>query len=258
MAISFDSVEIGRQAGPFKYPVKDHIQAYLKATDNNHDWFVRRSPWGPPIAPPGIIFDATVQMMQQEFEVPPAPVLSEQEVTFRGAIRQDRTIIGYGMFVNKRVEEGRGNIVFEARFRDEVGLVLSHSLLTFSLPNEPAARTRSDIEKPAEGELVSLVKGLTPDRLDAYNQGRPAELIASDCISDLMFNVFERDWLSTGDLYLTFPDAPRPGDIIAASGRVSERIEQGAVVRTVYTVWCEDQGGRLLAIGTAAAVTPLE
>ncbi|HZP27058.1 MAG TPA: hypothetical protein VFB90_08435 [Dehalococcoidia bacterium] len=257
MALSFDSIQLGQQAGPFKYPVKDHVEAYLKATDNNHDWFVRRSPWGPPIAPPGLLFDATVQMMQQEFGVPPAPVLAEQEVSFRSAVRQDRTIIGYGMFVNKRIVEGRGNLIFEARFRDEVDLIVGHSLLSFSLPNEPAPRLEPQIEKPAEGELVSLVKGLTADRLDAYNPGRPAELVCSDCISDLMFNVFERDWPVSGDMALTFLDTPNVGDIVAASGRVSDRVEQGAVVRTVYTVWCEDQGGRLLAIGTAAAVTPL-
>ncbi len=257
MTISFETIEIGREAGPFKYPIKDYVQPYLAATDNHHEWYRRRSPWGPPVAPISIVSDAAIRFLRQEFSIPANPVVAEQQISFHTPLRQDRTLVGYGRFTSKRLLEDRGNLVFEVRFRDEVGLLVSRCVLTFSLPAETAKRPAPAIQKPEEGEIVSLVKTLSPDRMEHYAPDRPAELIASDCISDLMFNIFGRQWFNSGIMSLSFLDAPQPGSVIAASGRVLERTENGAFASTLYTVWCEDQEGLRLAIGTASGLVPL-
>ena len=53
--LTYDAIEVGRQYGPWKYPMRDRIARYLEAVENAHPWHHERSPWGPPVAPPSIL-----------------------------------------------------------------------------------------------------------------------------------------------------------------------------------------------------------
>jgi acyl-coenzyme A thioesterase PaaI-like protein len=44
------------------------------------------------------------------------------------------------------------------------------------------------------------------------------------------------------------------GETLTANGRLSEAVEEGAVVRRRYDVWCENDRGEAVAAGKATAL----
>ncbi len=80
--------------------------------------------------------------------------------------------------------------------------------------------------------------------------------MSADYISELMTGVFGQGWFLGGRLSLAFVRPALCGDTLTANGRVTERIYEGSFTRHVYQVWCENQHGEMVAVGTASGLLP--
>jgi acyl dehydratase len=81
--------------------------------------------------------------------------------------------------------------------------------------------------------------------------------MSADYINELMENELGRYWYQYARLSVAFLKPVLCGDTLTATGRLAESAEEGAVIRRLYEVWCENQRGELVTAGTATAlVTP--
>ena len=119
--LTYDAIEVGKEFGPWKYPLKERIARYLEAVENAHPWHHERSPWGPPVAPPTILGNAAMRFLDSIAPVPPGTLHAKQEIETAAALRLDRQPVGYGRFADKYERRGRKWFVFETRWRDETG-----------------------------------------------------------------------------------------------------------------------------------------
>lgn len=285
--LSYDSIELGRLFGPWKYPLRERIARHLEAVENAHPWHHSRSPWGPPVAPPSILGNAALRFIDAIAPVPPGTLHAKQEIETLAALRLDRQPVGYGRFTDKYERRGRRWFVFESRWRDETGLIIGHSRVTMAFPgggrqpgeNDPPAQERSTVAGAPAEMLTPVVRTLTQDKMTAYSEdsanalrgtsihvhpevarqaGFPATvaqgLMAADYINEMLENALGRQWYEYSTLSLTFLKPMLCGDTIAAHGRLSESAPEGAVVRRTYEVWCENSAGQRVAAGTASAL----
>src|SRR3989442_8666435 len=144
--LTYDAIDLEKECGPWKYPLKERIARHLEAVENEHPWHHERSPWGPPVAPPSILGNAAERFMESIASVPAGTLHTKQEIETAAALRLDRKPIGYGRFVDKYQRRGRRWFVFESRWRDETGLIIGHSPLTMALPEEQGARSKEQGE----------------------------------------------------------------------------------------------------------------
>jgi acyl dehydratase len=78
--------------------------------------------------------------------------------------------------------------------------------------------------------------------------------MSADYISELMTGVFGQGWLTGGKLSLAFVKPALCGDALTANGRLIDRADEGAYIRDMYEVWCENQRGELVTVGTASGL----
>jgi acyl dehydratase len=81
-------------------------------------------------------------------------------------------------------------------------------------------------------------------------------LMGADYISELMTERFQRGWLLNGRLSLAFVKPVIRGDSLTAKAASSDDLDEGAFTRRVFDVWCENQRGEAVTLGTASAVVP--
>lgn len=280
--LSYDDIELGKEYGPYYYPLQERIARILEATESSHPWFLDRSPWGPPVAPPSIVGNICMRFIDWIAPVPPGTLHARQEIETHAALRLDRHPLGYGQFVEKYERRGRRWAVFEARFRDETGLLIGRGRTTIVLPgrvetkDEPAEQKTHPERK---GELAPLTRTLSQDRLTAFSEdsfnarnnrsihvhdtvakklGYEATvaqgMMSADYISEIMTGVYGKAWFEYAKLSLVFPAPALNGDTVSANGRLKEAPLEGAVVRKVYDVWAENQRGEPVAVGTASSL----
>ncbi|MEX0683245.1 MAG: MaoC family dehydratase [Dehalococcoidia bacterium] len=276
--LSYDAIEVGKTYGPWKYPLADRIARYLEAIENEHPWHRERSPWGPAVAPPSVLGLAAMRFLDSVGPVPPGTLHAKQEIETSAALRLDRQPAAYGKFIDKYEKRGRKYFVFEARFRDETGLIIGHSRVTMVFPPEEAAEgsgSRAEQKTPErKGELGPITRTLTQEKLTAYSEdsanaergqsihvnpevakavGFPTTvaqgLMAADYMSELMTVALGKEWYEYAGLSVAFVRPMLCGDTITANGRVSEELEEGAVVRKVYELWTENERGEPVALG---------
>jgi acyl dehydratase len=193
--LSYESIEMNREFGPYKYPLKERIGRHLEAVENEHPWHRERSPWGPPVAPPAILGNMGMRFLDVVGPVPPGTLHARQEIETVSALRLDRQPIGYGVFTEKYEKRGRRWFTFETRWRDETGLILGVSRLRMVFPEEQGARSKEqgaeeggrgkeergggddggrkmEDDAPVErrGTLGPVVRALTQERLTAYSE----------------------------------------------------------------------------------------
>ncbi len=293
-ALSYDVIEVGKEYGPWKYPLKERIARHLEAVENAHPWHHKRSPWGPPVAPPSILGNAAVRFMESAAApVPPGTLHAKQEIETAAALRLDRKPIGYGRFVDKYERRGRHWFVFESRWRDETGLIIGKSRLTMALPKEKSEvrNQKSEVERertakeasPRKGELTAVVRTLTQERMTAYSEDSANALrgtsihvqpeaakaagfettvaqglMGADYISELMEGLLGKEWYENAKLSLAFLRPVLCGETLTANGRLAESVEEGAVIRKVYDVWCENERGEAVTAGAASSLTMRE
>jgi acyl dehydratase len=76
-------------------------------------------------------------------------------------------------------------------------------------------------------------------------------LMAADYMSELMTGAFGKEWFEFAGLSVAFLRPILAGDTVTANARVSEKLEEGAVLRKVYEVWAENERGEAVAAGHA-------
>jgi len=280
--LSYDGIELGKQYGPYYYPLRDRIARVLEATENQHAWHRARSPWGPPVAPPSVLGNVCMRFIDWVAPVPPGTLHARQDVETLAALRLDRQLIGYGKFVEKYERRGRRWAVFEARYRDETGLLIGHGRTTIAFPER--IETKDDpvaVKQRAArtGELTPVTRTLTQEKMtafseDSYNARNDRSIhvhpviakelgfektvaqamMAADYISEMMTGVFEKAWFENAKLSLVFVAPIMRDDTLTVNGRLKEAPQEGAVVRKVYDVWAENQNGEAVAVGTASSL----
>ena len=277
--LSYDAIEVGQKFGPWEYPLAERIGRYMEATENAHPWHGERSPWGPPVAPPSILGVAAMRFMDTIGPVPPGTLHAKQEIETAAALRLDRRPIAYGEFIDKSEKRGRKHFTFDARFRDETGLLIGHSRVTMAFPAEKGGeggKKEAREEPERKGELEAITRTLTQEKMTAYSedsanaargqsihvQPEVAEkagfestvaqgLMAADYMSELMTAEFGKEWFESAGLSVTFLRPILCGDTVTANGRLAEEAAEGAVVRKVYEVWAENERGEAVAVGHA-------
>jgi acyl dehydratase len=284
--LSYESIELNRDHGPWQYDWRALIERYLKAVDNVFPWHRDGSPWGPPVAPPTILGNATLRFLNSVAPVPPGTLHAKFDLEITNALRGDRELVGYGKFVDKYERRGRGWAAFTARWRDGPGLLVAHATVTVAFPervetkdepaNEPGER-----RAPGKAELTLGPRALTREKIIAYSEdsanhergqsihtdlemarsfGFPdlvaQALMSADYISELMTGRFERGWLLQGRLSLAFVAPSFAGDTLTAKAAKREELDEGAFTRHVYDAWCENQRGEVVTVGTASGVVP--
>ena len=274
--LSYDAIEVGQRFGPWEYPLAERIGRYMEAIENAHPWHGERSPWGPPVAPPSILGVAAMRFMDTIGPVPPGTLHAKQEIETAAALRLDRRPHVYGEFIDKFEKRGRKFFTFEARFRDETGIILGHSRVTMAFPAEKGGEKEAREEPERKGELTPITRTLTQEKMTAYSedsanavrgqsihvQPEVAEkagfdktvaqgLMATDYMSELVTAEFGKEWFEYAGLSVTFLRPILCGDTLTANGRVAEKVPEGAVVRKVYEVWAENERGEAVATGHA-------
>ena len=278
--LSYDAIDTSKQYGPYYYPLADRGARYLEAIENSHEWHHRRSPAGPPVAPPTLLGLIGMRFLDDVGPVPPGTVHGRQEIEVRNAIRLDRRPVLYGQFVDKSEKNGRKRFTFEARCRDETGLLLGVTRVTMVFPAEGAGGGKA-AERPERGknELSAVVHELTQDKMTAYAEdsanhlrgksihtqedvakaaGFPTTvangLMAFDYIGEMMERELGRPWYEFSTLSVVFPAPPLRGQTLTTGGRLAEEGPEGAAIRRVYEVWCENDAGETVAVGKATAL----
>lgn len=279
--LSYDAIEVGRRFGPWEYPLAERAERYLEAIETQHPWHRERSPWGPPVAPPTILGVAAMRFMDTIGPVPPGTLHARQEIDTEKALRLDRRAIAYGEFIDKFEKRGRRYFTFEARFRDETGIIIGHSRVTMAFPAEgdEGGKKEPRDEPERKGELEPVTRTLTQDKMTAYSEDSAnAErgqsihvqpevakkagfdrtvaqgLMAVDYMSELLTPVLGKEWFEFSGLSVSFLRPILCGDTVTVNGRVSEETEEGAVVRRVYEVWAENEHSEAVAAGHAHAL----
>lgn len=281
--LSYEGIEVGKDYGPFRYPLADRIGRYLEAVENEHPWHRERSPWGPPVAPPTVLAAASLRFIDDVAPVPPGTLHAKQELFTSAATRLDRTPIGYGRFAEKYERRGRRWFVFEIRWRDETGLILGRTRTTMAFPEkvDTGDETSAAPKERAEPKtfLEPITRTLIQDRMNAYTEdsansrrgqsihtdpeiakaaGFPATvaqgMMAADYVSELMTRELGKEWFGNAELSISFLKNILCGDTIAAHAGLTSEAEAGAMVRRVYAVRAENQDGAVVAAGTAGAL----
>jgi acyl dehydratase len=278
--LSYEAIEMNREFGPYKYPLRDRIERYLEATENNHPWHRDRSPWGPPVAPPSILGNMAMRFLDQVGPVPPGTLHAKQAFEVVSALRLDRQPIGYGVFTAKEEKRGRKWFTFETKWRDETGLILGKSTLVMAFPGQGEganAAQREPTSMEQEGELGPITRRLTQDKLTAYSEdsanaqrgqsihvqpeaankaGFPRTvaqgLMSADYISELLESELGREWYDYASLDATFLRPVLCDDTVTAAGRLASTTEEGAMSRRSYELWCTNQDGSMVTSATAS------
>jgi len=282
--LSYDTIEVGQDFGPWKYPLKERIARHLEAVENEHPWHRERSPWGPPVAPPSILGNAALRFLDSIAPVPPGTLHAKHEIETTAALRVDRQPVGYGRFTDKYEKRGRRWFVFETRWRDETGLIIGKSKLTMAFLEEGGSRKEEEGgQKPEigerKGELTAILRTLTQEKMTAYSEDSANAvrgmsihvqpevakkagfettvaqgLMSADYISEMMTALLGKEWFENAKLSLAFLRPVLSGETLSTNGRLAESALDGAVVRRVYEVWCENGRGETVTAGTATAL----
>lgn len=279
--LSYDSIETGKLYGPYYYPLADRFGRHMEAIENDHEWHTRRSPAGPPVAPPTLLGTMGIRFVDDVAPVPPASLHLRQEIEIKNWIRSDRKPILYGQFTEKSEKRGRKRFTFEAKCRDDTGLILGVTRVTTAFPTDGDVET-SDRDRKSKGvksELPAVTRTVTQDKITAYSEdeanaqrgtsihvqpdaakaaGYEATvaqgLMAFDYIGEMMERHLERAWYEYAGLSVTFLAPTLEGQTLTTGGRLAEEHEEGAVIRQVYEVWCDNDAGETVAAGTATAL----
>lgn len=71
---------------------------------------------------------------------------------------------------------------------------------------------------------------------------------------ELMVNLLGEGWLNHGKMSLTFIAVVEPGDTLVTKAVVQSRHAEDSKIRFVFEVWCENQHGNKVVVGTATGL----
>jgi acyl dehydratase len=122
--------------------------------------------------------------------------------------------------------------------------------------------------------LPELVKHIPQRRIDAYSGVRPnyihsdeafarkkgfraplaQAMMSTAYVSELMTRFAGAGFVKGGTMAMTFIKPVLAGDTLTVRGVVKETQPEGARIRVVVEVWCENQHGEKTAVGTASGL----
>ena len=125
-------------------------------------------------------------------------------------------------------------------------------------------------------ELPSLVKELAQRRIDVYSGVRPRSIhtdeewarqkgfrttlaqgmMSTAYVSEMMTRLLGAGFIRGGTLSMAFIRPVYADDRLTVHGVVKETRAEGARVRVVVDVWCQNQHGEKTAVGTASGLAP--
>ena len=129
---------------------------------------------------------------------------------------------------------------------------------------------------PIGRELPALVKELSQRRIDVYSGVRPRSIhtdedwarqkgfrttlaqgmMSTAYVSEMMTRFLGAGFVKGGTLSMAFIKPVYAGDRLTVHGVVKEMRPEGAGMRVVVEVWCENQGGEKTAVGSASGLAP--
>lgn len=127
---------------------------------------------------------------------------------------------------------------------------------------------------PMGAQVTPLCKSVTFEQMCVYtgmdrktfhtdleyskSLGLPAPIaqgMMSACyISELMTRFFGYGWRRGGKMSVYFIKAVYAGDVLYVSGSVKEKIPEDDATRIILDVWCENQAGTKVTVGTASGL----
>ena len=136
-------------------------------------------------------------------------------------------------------------------------------------------------DTPVGFEITGSLKTITQERVYSFSGGFPRtddwpnknihtdSEFAKNCglsdraasgamfegyLIELMIDCFGELWLKTGKLDLKFIHVVTPGDTLFPKAIVQSKMAQGATFKLVMDIWCENQHGEQVVIGTASGI----
>jgi len=73
-------------------------------------------------------------------------------------------------------------------------------------------------------------------------------------VSTVMMRALGRGWIKGGHLSVAFVAAVRPGDTVSVHAAAMPRITVADTTRATFQVWCQNQRGEKVLVGTAGGV----
>ena len=119
------------------------------------------------------------------------------------------------------------------------------------------------VTKHVSLENMRLYSGWTSrnvhtDWATAKAAGLPAPiaqgLMSNAYLVEMLANSFGPGWFQAGKLSIAFAKYVVPGDTITAKGVIREKAIEGDAVRFSVEVWCENDSGDKVTVGSANAV----
>ncbi len=271
MPASLDTLPKGHQLPASSFAVSpEWVRDYIEATEDE-----ATPALGLGLVPPMALAALTIRALLQSAALPAGALHAGQELAFLRPVRvgerlsASAAVAGRGerrgwllMTVDLSVRDERGDPVMTGRARVTMP---AGAELTLELEGEEGGKA----SPPAPGDLPSLTRRLTQEKIDRYaraaGDGNPLHTdpefaartpfggtIAHGMLvlayhSQMMTAAFGEAWLAGGRLKARFRGPARPGDAVSALGRVL-RADGG---RTVCAIECRNQRGDLLVSGEA-------
>lgn len=280
--------------GPYEHSLTQQlVQKYCFAIDSTYPWQITEGATIIPIIPPTMLGNLSFRLLETKFYRQPGTIHASQEMAFFSPIRLEDKLLSRGKILDKYIKRDKAWIVYEVHFYDENGRELGYSRLTEVLPRaERKTGEMEKKEKGEKGILSSSVppfplssllgpisRKVTQEKMTAYSEdGQTAKrgvsihiseevarkagfkgtlaqgLMSADYISELMAHTFGPGWIQGGKLSLKFIAPVYAGDEVTAKGINKEYVPEGEDQRALVEVWCENQTGQKVTIGTASAL----
>lgn len=107
----------------------------------------------------------------------------------------------------------------------------------FDTPGWPEKNLHTDLKMANDAGLSTVVVSGT--QWEGYLVG-------------LLVNMFGAAWFNGGRIDIKIPRSVKIGEIVQPKARVESRVQEGERVQIALSVWCENQDGEQVLVGTAS------
>jgi acyl dehydratase len=274
VSLTYEQATPGLRIGPVAFPLVERVGRHLEAVANLHPWHHGPSPFGGPIAPPTILGNLTLRLLETHFRIVPGTLHAKQQFRFLRVMPRDAVLRAEGAVRERYVRRDRRWVVFEARFAADGAGDVGVSDLTLCLPGPSGAGAAGSgrLGAPAS-EFAVLAKPVTQAHMTLYSgEARSARegtsihvfaeaaraqglagtvaqgLMTADYVSEMLTAALGEAWVDGGELSLAFVGPVLAGDTVVPGGRTADR--EGP--RPLFEVWCTNQRGAIVTIGMAS------
>lgn len=134
-----------------------------------------------------------------------------------------------------------GHVFGGPRRRLSMARALALSGGPFDTPGWPEKNLHTDLQAANDAGLATIIASGT--QFEGY-------------LLSLLVDLFDSHWLRAGELDVKITRSVRVGETLQAHARLDTREPVGAGTRVVLGVWCENQDGEQVLVGTAACALP--